>query len=241
MDFTDVIKDLVKMEGLCLQSIRPGAEIVIEKVDIDQKKITIRNSAGKIQNRYFAELERIWNALLSNAAIRVEEVLNGSGSSRNQPETIFANLPYVEWLRINNKKHISYVGRATHAYGTICQMNSVLSESVMRSLQRPTENDLNHVTLIITENILMCTNDFLKITGKTATALSEGVYSFSLNDQTIIIASSEKIGIPCGTYIEMVTTHKIPSAKKIKLADIEWDVLCMQHINVLIRQKKIRI
>ena len=51
MNFTDIIKDLVKMEGLCLQSIRPGAEIVIEKVDINQKKITIRNSAGKVQKQ----------------------------------------------------------------------------------------------------------------------------------------------------------------------------------------------
>ena len=56
-------------------------------------KITIRNSSGKVHNRYFVELQRIRNALLSTPMIRVEDILNGSGSSRNQPETIFANLP----------------------------------------------------------------------------------------------------------------------------------------------------
>ena len=85
MDFTDVINDLIKMEGLRLNSIRPGAEIFIEKVDVEQKKISIRNKSGKIQNRYFAEMQRIWEALLSNPMIRVEDILNGSGSSRNQP------------------------------------------------------------------------------------------------------------------------------------------------------------
>ena len=85
MEFSDVVNDLVKMEGLCLKSIRPGADIVIEKVDPEQNKITIRNSSGKVHNRYFVELQRIWNALLSTPMIRVEDILNGSGSSRNQP------------------------------------------------------------------------------------------------------------------------------------------------------------
>ena len=37
MDFSDIINDLVKLEGIRLNSIRPGAEITIQHVDIAQK------------------------------------------------------------------------------------------------------------------------------------------------------------------------------------------------------------
>jgi hypothetical protein len=51
--------------------------------------------------------------------IHVDSVLFGSGSSRNQPETILANMPDVEWLNLNDRKHIVWVGRQTHEVGTL--------------------------------------------------------------------------------------------------------------------------
>jgi hypothetical protein len=64
MDFSDIINDLVKLEGMRLNSIRPGAEITIKEVDLDQKKVIVESSSGKLQSRPFSEFQRIWEALL---------------------------------------------------------------------------------------------------------------------------------------------------------------------------------
>ena len=130
MDFNELLNDIAKLEGLNLQSIRPGANITIEKVDLKQGKIIVINSSGKIFSRSIIEFQRIWKELLSEPAVRVEEVLRGSGSSRNQPETIFANLPYIEWLKITNKKHIAFVQKATHPYGTLKEMDDIKNGNI---------------------------------------------------------------------------------------------------------------
>jgi len=67
------------------------------------------------------------------SAVHVDEVLHGSGTSRNQPETILANLPYVEWLKLDNKKHIAFVGKNTHLYGTLKQMDSIPASNLNQS------------------------------------------------------------------------------------------------------------
>lgn len=55
------------------------------------------------------ELERIWCELQRSPAVHVDKVLNGSGPSRKQLETIQANLPYIEWAKIHNKEHLIFI------------------------------------------------------------------------------------------------------------------------------------
>lgn len=233
MDFTDVVNDLIKMEGLRLNSIRPGAEIVIEKVDIDQKKITIRNAAGKVQNRYFAELERIWSALLSNTAIRVEEVLNGSGSSRNQPETIFANLPYVQWLKINNKKHIIYVEKLTHPLGTIQQMDSMEAAEIANCLSG--ENLSKLAVMIVSDDVLRTAKTITSITGKTGHGAVEGYYTYDLKDQRLVLIDSHKAQIPCGTYVELLQGSVAQPKCKTTFLGQTWNVICEDSFKAIVR------
>lgn len=233
MDFTDVINDLIKMEGLRLNSIRPGAEIVLEKVDVEQKRLTIRNASGKTQNRYFAELERIWEALLANPAIRVEDVLNGSGSSRNQPETIFANLPYIEWLKIDNKKHIAYVGHTTHSYGTLLQMNSVAADKIGND--KPTMQAQNlPTTLVVTDDLAKASKTLVSLLGTTPTAISEGVYEFKSVSHCILLTGSAKIGIPTGTYSEIKTSVLCEYDCIIEIAGKRWRVCKTNELKLIV-------
>jgi len=51
--------------------------------------------------------------------IHVDALLRGSGSSRNQPETILASMPDVEYLMKDKKKHVVWVGENTHKLGTL--------------------------------------------------------------------------------------------------------------------------
>lgn len=233
MNFTDVINDLIKMEGLRLNSIRPGAEIVIEKVDVEQRKISIRNAAGKIQNRYFIELERIWEALSSNTAIRVEEVLNGSGSSRNQPETIFANLPYVQWLKIDNKKHIAYVGKVTHPLGTIQKMDSMKAVEVSSSPNG--ENHRKSVVMIVSDNVSRAAQTITSTTGKTGCGASEGYYIYELKDQCLVLIDSHKAQVPCGTYVELLQSAIIQSKCKMTFLDQTWDIICEDNFKAIVQ------
>lgn len=233
MDFTDVINDLIKMEGLRLNSIRPGAEIFIEKVDVEQKKISIRNKSGKIQNRYFAEMQRIWEALLSNPMIRVEDILNGSGSSRNQPETIFANLPYIEWLRVDNKKHITYVGKATHSYGTLRQMDFTDANSLCDKLvEREFPNA--PVTLVVTEDIALTAKKIENMFGVAPIAISEGFYEFVLKSTRVVLTRSEDINLPCGTYCEVQDTFRGKWSCAVSLAGKNYGVCRLEEFNTLI-------
>lgn len=102
MNFTDVERDVHKLIGLELNSISRSAAITIENIDDEQERLIIRPKNGNSRSRPMDELKRIWDAMQKEPAVHVDKVLNGSGTSRNQPETILANLPYIEWLRIDN-------------------------------------------------------------------------------------------------------------------------------------------
>lgn len=198
MEFEEVIKDLLKLIGINLDSIKPGAEITILDIDSDLERVAIKNVAGKINNRPLSELRKIWNKLLTEPAVHVEGVLNGSGSSRNQPETMLANLPYIEWTRINRKKHLVYMGENTHPYGTIKELSPFERAKIMDLYQEKEENNL---TLHIVEEITDATNAFSRFFGLVPYALGNGIYYFQTLNGRIIFASSRKVNLPCGNYI----------------------------------------
>lgn len=234
MDFSDVINDLIKLEGIRLNSIRPGAEIIIKQVDVVQKKVVVESSSGKLQSRSFSEFQRIWEALLSSPAIRVEEVLNGSGSSRNQPETIFANLPYIQWLKIDNKKHIAYVKSATHPYGTIQEMDS------MRVAQLALGNTASDVTksevvLVVTDSVAQTSKVIASVVGKTGTAEAEGFYTYDLKDKMVVLADSHKIELPCGTYVEVRSTSVRSAVATRDFLGSSWQILSTDVFKSMIR------
>ena len=93
MNFTDVERDVHKLIGLELNSISRSAAITIENIDDEQERLIIRPKNGNSRSRPMDELKRIWDAMQKEPAVHVDKVLNGSGTSRNQPETILANLP----------------------------------------------------------------------------------------------------------------------------------------------------
>jgi hypothetical protein len=104
------------MAGMRLASISGKTDITLVSVDPDL--ITVRAQAG-VKTRPIDELRRIVTRMDLGEPIHVDSVLFGSGSSRNQPETILANMPDVEWLNLNGRKHIVWVGRNTHESGTL--------------------------------------------------------------------------------------------------------------------------
>ena len=121
ISFMQVLQDIGSLKGKRLRSIKSGADLVVDNVDYDNENVTVHSAddENKRNSRSFREFEAIWKrlteaALTDNPWVSVDEALGGSGSSRNQPETIMANLPYIVWARPNNRKCIAYVGRDVH-------------------------------------------------------------------------------------------------------------------------------
>ena len=137
--FEDVIRDIDEhLKGLPLSSISGrAAPFSVYDLDFEKRSYYLELSGGKLKSRPFDEIERIWQEMTSKPAVHVESFLGGSGSSRNQPETVLANLPYVEWLTIGGKKHIAYIDEETHEYGTLKQMDDVRMEDYVAAMESP--------------------------------------------------------------------------------------------------------
>lgn len=120
MNWQQTFRNLQQMSGLRLPSISGKTDIDI--VEVDAEKISVRGQSGN-KTRPLDELRRVVARMDLGSPIHVDSVLFGSGSSRNQPETILANMPDVEWLVLNGRKHIVWVGRRTHEIGTLRQID----------------------------------------------------------------------------------------------------------------------
>jgi hypothetical protein len=116
MDWQQTYQRLQQMVATKLQSISGKTDITI--TDVSPDIITVSGQSGT-KTRPTDELRRIVSKMDLGQPIHVDSVLFGSGSSRNQPETILANMPDVEWLNLNGRKHIVWVGKQTHEIGKL--------------------------------------------------------------------------------------------------------------------------
>ena len=121
--FHDVLRDIEEnLIGKELNSISGNAALFsISEVDYTNSNLVL-TVRGKRKTWTFERLEKVWNEMYYRPAANVEIVFGGSGSSRNQVETIYASMAYVEWLYVNSKKCVAYVGEESHDYGTLKHM-----------------------------------------------------------------------------------------------------------------------
>lgn len=202
MKFEKVLRDIEKLIGKPLRSISNGSKIFIENVSWEHERIEIRNAIGKPRSRPFSEIARLLEKLVSQPAIHVDSVLGGSGSSRNQPETILANLPYVEFLYFEGRKHIAIVNGNSHELGTIRQMDPVASEEVKHQLKSGSQDEVRDSVLVVTEDVRATTLMFEPFVGGPIKSLGPGIYAKDVLGNRIIFASVDALpkGISPGTY-----------------------------------------
>ena len=122
--FQDVLRDIQEnLIGKTLHGISGAASsFIVTKVDYQNDYIVL-DVQGKRKTWSFERMNRVWNEMYYRPAANVEVVFGGSGSSRNQVETIYASLAYVEWLYIKGKKCVAYVGADCHPYGELRHMD----------------------------------------------------------------------------------------------------------------------
>lgn len=234
MTYKDVIQDIKKLIGLELHSIRPGASITILEVDDEKNCLILRTAQGLTRSRPLSEIELIWNEMSKCAAVHVEGVLHGSGTSRNQPETIFANLPYVEWLKVNNKKHIAYVGKNSHPYGTLRQMSAIDAEAIAQNVSKQS-NASKAKTVIVSADIGKTVSALTNsMPGKLST-IEKGVYSFEGVGVEILILLSSQTDLLPGCYT-VVSKGQTSSSRVVDICDEEYYVIAESGIRILVKK-----
>ncbi|NOI14083.1 DUF262 domain-containing protein [Vibrio hepatarius] len=138
MHFKDVLADIEKLVGKELHSINPKTpSIYVTALDRSLEKYFVSNSSkSKGTARSFRELEDIWNELTVKGFSNVDQALYGGGSSRNQPETVFAHLPYIQHFRYKNRKHLLLRNESVHELGILSELQS----SELRMVRKKIDN-----------------------------------------------------------------------------------------------------
>lgn len=234
MKYEDILFDIVKLVGLQLNSIRPGSEITVTKVDVSNGTLELIDSANKRRSRPLAEIRKIWEQLCVSQAVHVDSALGGSGSSRNQPETIIANLPYVEWLIIGGKKHISFVGRHTHSLGALKQMDPISAQSIATDIR--SAKIVVPAAIIVSENIRFISDSLEELSGLPAVGVSSGVYSISHSGGVIWLVSRTTLGdrLDCGVFLT-IPTKEIPAhADELLISGLRFYSISCSGTNILL-------
>lgn len=230
MTFDAIVRDVRRLIGQNLQSIRKGATIVIEEVNPAEDRIRIRARKGSVSRR-LDELRRIWNALRKEPAVHVDSLLGGSGTSRNQPETLLANLPYVEWLRINGRKHLAFVGEASHELGTLKEMDPIRADDVRSRLShRAQDKKARH--MVVTRDVAKSASTLRGIIGQDPVVV-DGEYRFVLSNSVISVVASNDLAP--GVYPVLDVNLDVGPLPKVAMGGRSWRVLELEGSRLLVR------
>lgn len=137
MGFNEVLSDIEKLIGIKLTAINESTSpIILTKLDIKNRKYFIKQlDSGKEIQRNIKELSLVWSKLKLECFVSVEQALGGSASSRHHPETLFANLPYIQFFKIRNKKHLFLRKIETHPYGTLDELKGTELKEVKKNIE----------------------------------------------------------------------------------------------------------
>lgn len=232
MRFEKVLDDVERLVGKRLSSIRPGAEILLTQIDRTRRQLELQTKDGQLKTRPLSELEAIWDALLKRPAVHVDKILDGSGSSRNQPETILANLPYIEYFH-DGVKHLAYVDKPTHTLGTIKEMDPLQSDSLRQRL-RAWSRAIG--TLVVTDHVADTCRMLEKVTGLTVKPLGMGVYRLEWDSGQVIIATPSELDnkVSPGVYPVIPGRRAPESGITLQVGDLDMCVVDSGDLKIAI-------
>ncbi len=177
MRFSDLLSIWNALVGVKLSRVGPGSALEIVAIDNEGSRVIV-SSEGRRGSRSFAELERVWEALKSKQVIHVDSELSGSGTSRNQPETLFAALPFVEYTTIRRKKHLVLVDSNSHAPGTLRRADAEKVEQIL--IARKVRSSAVTELVIPVPDIKSAADAMTRLTGEKPDASGPGEYVYNL-------------------------------------------------------------
>ncbi|ADZ90201.1 DUF262 domain-containing protein [Marinomonas mediterranea] len=136
MNFDDLLNDIEQLIKLPLKAItETTADITILSIDRKSGRYVVKSEDSKRElKRNIRELEAIYLALTKDGYCNVEQALQGSFTSRHQPETIFANLPYIQYFKFERRKHLVLREGDFHSLGVTQELPSREQRQIRRTL-----------------------------------------------------------------------------------------------------------
>jgi hypothetical protein len=219
MTFKDLLSIWNGLRNRKLQSIRKGAEITITDIDYSGGRIAVRSSSGS-KSRSFAELEKVWVTLRADRIAHVDSVLGGSGSSRNQPETLFAALPFVEYTVIDQKKHLVLLDEATHEAGTLKKASPTTVREIQRRVEEAKRAGLPEM-IVPVKDVKLATDTLETLTGRPGVSEAQGEYVYELGTLRIRVVSELTVNASYRgrTVLSGFTPRSSATDESIKLGD----------------------
>jgi hypothetical protein len=214
----EVLRDIASLKGIVLRSIQPGAELEVCDVDFNSKRVNVRASDGKVSGRPFDEFRKIWDVLTSSGFVHVESALRGSGSRRNQPETIMAALPYIEWGRIEGKKHLFLVEGGYKPAGELKAIDPHLQRELISGQGNIPLISEAPTFVVIADSVADFFNCFEGLEHREG--LTQGLYAVRVQGVVGWVGDTSSFpGVACGTYLVAGAGPNIcPTDLKLKAA-----------------------
>lgn len=210
MTFDQLLDQIELLRGIWLQPLGKARRLKVEGVDRKAERVMITvEGEARVRSRSFAEFSKLLEALTSRPAVHVDSELAGSGSSRNQPETILANLPGIEHLRIAGKKHLAVVADRPRPYGTLREMDSVVAIGVAEALQDAEAAPFVSI-LIVDEAFITFGKALAERLGLTSRALTSELLQIG-GTATGLFVGSPNLGLRPGTYPIFRSIHAVNS------------------------------
>lgn len=224
MTLESLLKQIEMLRDIWLTPLGSARRVMVKSVDHDSRRVVISvEGVSALKSRSFAEFQRLVDALKDRPAVHVDSELAGSGSSRNQPETILANLPGIEYLRIGGKKHLAVVSDSTRPYGTVREMDSVSAIEVAQALQ-DSEAAPFVSTLIVDEAFVTFGRALAEQLGLSARSIAVDLIQVGKRSDGLLVAGPS-VGLAAGIY--PVIKAPAPAGKPgtvIRLAEREASV-----------------
>lgn len=216
MNLDQLLVKIDRLRGIWLTPLGRARRIKVVEVDTKGHRVVLQvEGEQRKRSRPFSEFESLLHALKRDSAIHVDSVLAGSGSSRNQPETILANLPGIEYLKIDGRKHLARVSDHGRAYGTIKAMDAVQAQALAASLLVQDKTPPVAVLVVDAAHVALAATLAAK-RRVSQTALSADAVVIGKKADGLFVASSA-IGLPDGAYPMFDTPAHKDGGKVIEL------------------------
>lgn len=136
MTFDNVLNDIEELINLPLKAItETTAGITLLSIDRESGKYIVKSGDSKRElKRNIRELEAVYFSLIKDGYCNVEQALQGSFTSRHQPETIFANLPYIQYFRFERRKHLVLREGNHHPLGETQELQAKEQRQIRKTL-----------------------------------------------------------------------------------------------------------
>jgi len=120
MNIKELLDDITNLIGVNLQPVNANSDsLTLLELDQNAGKYFIKPAMGKKASRNTEEFENILIDLLEFGYTSIESLLGGSSNTRQHPETILSNLPYIEHFKHKNRSYILLVDKPSHDLGTL--------------------------------------------------------------------------------------------------------------------------